>query len=320
LIGAERSLLSFVDAPVVVGDPDGRCVYVNPAFENRFGVGEAASTGKPLGELFGGGAREAVLRAVAEVCARGRSERFQLREAGIGYAAVASPIVAQDTRVGVVILLKEEVEGSERMLAILREIQDPLDEVQSTLDELLEQTGGRRNPRHRAELEVALRAVTRLRKWVDELGSALSGAAAAGQSTWQPAEVLHHVAARFEADVGTGATRFELLVPAALPDALGDGTKLEAMLLRLLRDRFDADPAPQTVTLGARTTGRGDARAVLISLTEQHAAGFEAAAVELPPLVREVVASCGGELHVAVEAGLGRVTLVRIAAPVPASG
>jgi PAS domain-containing protein len=27
------SLLDFIEAPVVVGDPDGRVVYVNPAFE-----------------------------------------------------------------------------------------------------------------------------------------------------------------------------------------------------------------------------------------------------------------------------------------------
>jgi hypothetical protein len=27
------SLLSFLDAPVLVGDPEGRAAYVNPAFE-----------------------------------------------------------------------------------------------------------------------------------------------------------------------------------------------------------------------------------------------------------------------------------------------
>lgn len=30
---SQPSLLSFLDAPVVVGDPDGRAAYVNPAFE-----------------------------------------------------------------------------------------------------------------------------------------------------------------------------------------------------------------------------------------------------------------------------------------------
>ena len=38
MTGAEQSLLSFLDAPVIVGDPEGRAVYVNPAFQSRFGI------------------------------------------------------------------------------------------------------------------------------------------------------------------------------------------------------------------------------------------------------------------------------------------
>ena len=59
------TLLAFLDAPVVVGDPEGRAAYVNPAFETRFAVASAAATGAPLASLFDGGVREAVLRAVA---------------------------------------------------------------------------------------------------------------------------------------------------------------------------------------------------------------------------------------------------------------
>jgi PAS domain-containing protein len=94
------SLLSFLEAPVLVGDPDGRAAYVNPAFEARFGVTAEGVTGQPLAVLFDGGLREAMLRAVAEACERGTTARFHLRHAGVGYAAVASPIVAEDARVG----------------------------------------------------------------------------------------------------------------------------------------------------------------------------------------------------------------------------
>ena len=54
--GAE-SLLSYLDAPIVVGDPEGRAVYVNPAFEQRFPRAGAQALGLPLAELFDGGAR-----------------------------------------------------------------------------------------------------------------------------------------------------------------------------------------------------------------------------------------------------------------------
>ena len=65
--GAE-SLLSYLDAPIVVGDPDGRAVYVNPAFEERFPRAGKSALGLPLAELFDGGAREAVLRGVVTAC------------------------------------------------------------------------------------------------------------------------------------------------------------------------------------------------------------------------------------------------------------
>ena len=32
----DSSLLAFLNAPVLVGDPEGRVVYLNPAFESRF--------------------------------------------------------------------------------------------------------------------------------------------------------------------------------------------------------------------------------------------------------------------------------------------
>jgi hypothetical protein len=137
-----RSLLDFLDAPVLVGDPDGRAVYVNPTFESRFGVRAADATGLPLAELFGGGGREAVLRAVASVCGGEGTVRFRLREGGEGYAALASPIVAERDRVGVVILLTQELAEDERLLAFHREAQEPLDELERCLSELAERAVG----------------------------------------------------------------------------------------------------------------------------------------------------------------------------------
>jgi PAS domain S-box-containing protein len=131
----ERSLLSFLDAPVLVGDPDGRTVYVNPAFEERFGVDREEACGTPLAQLFEGGGREAMLRAVATVCSDGESIHFRMREQGFGFAAVASPILADQGNVGVLILLKEEVEGGERLIHLHRQLSDAIEELGRTLDE-----------------------------------------------------------------------------------------------------------------------------------------------------------------------------------------
>ncbi|HEX2486535.1 MAG TPA: PAS domain-containing protein [Myxococcota bacterium] len=309
---AERSLLSFLDAPVVVGDPDGRAVYVNPAFEERFGQAADEVAGLPLAELFQGGGREAVLRAVAEVCERGESVRFPLRERGAGFQAVVSPITADEARVGAVILLKEEVEGVERLLALQREIADPLSELEATLQSLHEQTGGRRSPQHRADLEDALRALARVRKWCDELGDTLAGrATAAAAGRFDPAQLVRLVAQRLESRSGSSGPAIELLAPASLPLARGDAAKLEAILLRAAQDRVEADPAPAALTLGARCVGRDAARAVLVSLSERARPHAVLAPLREAALVAEVLAASGGALHVASDPALGRTTLLR---------
>ena len=90
---AGASLLDFLDEPVLVGDPEGRVIYANPAFEESFEFGPSAR-GMSFAQLFEGGGREAFLQAVAQVCETGETVRFRLREEGRGYIGVASPIEA----------------------------------------------------------------------------------------------------------------------------------------------------------------------------------------------------------------------------------
>jgi len=174
-----RSLLDYLDAPVLVGDPDGRVVHLNPSFESRFNVSLKKVQGGLVASLFDGGAREAMLRAVAEVLGGAGAVRFQLREAGCGYLAVASPISAEADRIGVVILLTEEMTGDQRMIECARSLQEPLDELTRCLGDFAEQIGGRRAERYRMMLDDAGAAVELLRKWADELQSLLCGTSAA---------------------------------------------------------------------------------------------------------------------------------------------
>jgi nitrogen-specific signal transduction histidine kinase len=169
------SLLDFLDAPVVIGDPDSRVVYVNAAFESSSRISSAAAKGQPLAGLFEGGGREAVLRAAAGACETGASVRFRLRLNEIGYAALASPIKANENSVGVVILLTEELENDPRVLALHREIHEPLDEITRCLAELSEATGGLRSSRYRQALDDGARALDAVRKHAEEIQKILDG-------------------------------------------------------------------------------------------------------------------------------------------------
>jgi PAS domain S-box-containing protein len=312
--GAERSLLSFVDTPILVGDPQGCAAYVNPAFEECFQVSREDVLGRSLAEIFEGGGREAVLRAVAEVCKLGESVRFRMRERGVGFAAAASPIQAGDENVGVVILLKEEVEGVERLIALHREIQDPLDELGGTLENLLEQVGGPRAERQRSLVEDGLQALARLRKWSEHVNAVLCGAptpSTSGEQT-DPAALLRSVARRVEGDVRARGAQLEVVTAYSLPRIHADAAQLEAILVRLVRDRLEADPAPTRLLLSARLQGADDTQAAILSLVERFP-GEAGEAFSPPALAKEVLASCGGTIRVTAVPAVGRATVIRLA-------
>ncbi len=309
--GAE-SLLSYLDAPIVVGDPEGRAVYVNPAFEARFPRAGAQALGLPLAELFDGGAREAVLRGVRSACDQCETARFRLRAGDVSYSAVASPIRTSGQAVGVVILFKEEVGAVERLLQLQREMQGALDELTGTLDTLVEQTGGRRSPQHRALVEDGIRAVTRLRKWSEEMQGVLAGRpVAAAADRIVVGDLLRRIgerAARLGAADGIAIT---MLLPGSLPELHGDEARIASALQRMVEARIAAAPKPDRLTIGARVVGKTKDRALLVSFAELRAGGFPAPFAD-GPVVLEALGEIGATRHGVASERLGRSTVVRL--------
>lgn len=312
------SLLNFIEAPCLVGDPEGRVVYVNDAFGRRFCGDGAEVQGAELVSLFEGGAREAILNAVAEVCAGGQTARFRLREGERGYLGLCSPIdapgEASGDRVGVVILLVDEPAIDAKLQAVQREIQEPLDEALSCLEQLIDQTGGRRNEVFRGAVERGLAALTRARKWSDELQAALAGRSGhvAHDARLDPVRLVHEVASRLEDSVGRSGLRLEVLVPAQLPPARGDAAVLEAALVRLLRLRVATADPTGPLTLSARTMGVGDRRAILISIVDRPRGSDEDAEEREPQSVAEAITPHGGRVHIVRIARAGRATSLRL--------
>lgn len=312
------SLLSFVDAPVVVGDPDGRAAYVNPAFESRFSCQAEAVTGQPLANLFDGGVREAVLGAVAEVCAQGSTVRFRVRQSSVGYAAVASPIVAEDARVGVVILLIETTDKEERLLALQREIQQPLDEFVRVFDELLDQNGGQGDEKHRTLVEDGVRALSRIRKWSEELHNLLGGvrrAASVRPPRLDPGRVVGEAAAQLKDEIETAAVGFEVQVHPDLPQVAGDGSRLELAVKHLLRHRLTDSGTVSSLRVAVRTISRHERTSVVIGVIDAHDGAATPAADPLEPeleLLRQVIDELHGDLRVTSDPETGRTTAIRL--------
>lgn len=171
-----RSLLDFIQSPVMVGDPDGRVVYVNPAFEADFGVPLDEVAGQPVANLFAGGGREAVLSALARVCGSQSvtdAERFGLLVDERGYKALASAVEAEGGRVGVILLLVREGAAEGRLQSFRREIQTPLDELYACLASVAERATGPDAQAQRLAIADGLRSLDRIHKWADALAASL---------------------------------------------------------------------------------------------------------------------------------------------------
>lgn len=309
-----NSLLDFLDAPVLVGDPIGRVIYVNAAFERAFRCDRESVAGQGLAEVFSGGAREAVLKAVADVCESGRVDGLRVREYGQGYLGKVSPIETGADRVGVIIELHDEPPPDARLVTYHREMDEPLSEVAGVLDEFLEETGGRRDERFRELLERGLTAMRRASKWSAELSSLLQGEQGArhADATHDPARVLRDVLQRVGGAFEAAGVELELLARARIPTARGDGELLQSALARLLLHRLACAQSGSTVTLSARAVGEGRHASLLVSVIDPLRGSREAGAeIEPEPRsVRQNIAVIGGRVKTFVDSVAGRVTVV----------
>src|SRR5262245_37955982 len=186
-----------------------------------------------------------MLRAVADVCARGTTARFHLRHAGVGYAAVASPIVAEDARVGVVVVLVEHGASDERLHALGKRIEQSCEGLGASLA-LLET---RLEARGDSELlESALRAHAQLLQAQLELDALLQGRPPPAPTTrFEPGRLLADIAARVRGDVEEGGGVLELRLPEDLPQVRGEPARLASALVDLLRERVAGRAATQVL-------------------------------------------------------------------------
>jgi len=303
------SLLGHLKAPILVGDPEGRVVYANATFLEKFCVDRDDPIGEPLAMVFGGGAREVVLQAIAQVLQRGQAARFQIREGGAGYSGLASPIEARDDRVGVVMVLLEEHGNDEHLAALAEEIGEPIGEAMRALKTVSERAGHVLREPEREALERGLRAAETAKKWLRELQVALRS----GKTQQGRFDVTHsiiRVRDRFQQE-SDEADRLELLMAPNLPRVMGSSVVFERLLGQLLRQRVDEARPGTPLTLLVRALGGTEPRAVIVSLVDLPDPDHRRATGLPPESVQQGMASMGGESACVEDSHLGRVTAMR---------
>jgi nitrogen-specific signal transduction histidine kinase len=304
------SLLAHLQTPILVGDPDGCIVYANPAFRDRFCQADEDPMGQPLAMVFGGGAREVVLTATAEVLERGQPARLQIREGEYGYAGLASPIEAEDDRVGVVMVLLEEQSSEDCLTGLADEIGEPIMEAIQALQGFSQNLAGRLGDEEQAILARGMRSIETAQKWLRELHVAIRGGKPQ-QGRFDVTNSILRVAERVTNESETKVD-LEVLMPPNLPRVAGTTVVFERLLTQLVRQRIEEAKADQPLTLLARTLGGDEPRGVLVSLVDVPDSSRRNATGHPPDAVQQGVASMGGEVVCVEDSSAGRVTLMRL--------
>ena len=306
----EISLLGFLQTPILVGDPDGCIVYANPSFRSCFCSDDEDPVGQPLAMVFGGGAREAVLSATVAVLDRGQASRMQIREGGTAYSGLASPIEAEDDRVGVVMVLLEEQSIDDHLAALADEIGEPITEALKSLQTLAPEVSGRLRKRHRELLEGALGALEDAQKFMRELHLVIRGGKPK-QGRFDVSIAIMRVAERAAREDGD-EIELQVLMPPDLPRVEGTATAFERLMGQLLRQRADEGKQGRRLTLLARTLGGDEVNGVLVSLVDFPDSTLRDPTGLPPEALTQGIAAMGGETICVEDSTIGRVTSMRL--------
>jgi nitrogen-specific signal transduction histidine kinase len=305
------SLLAHLQTPVLVGDPDGCIVYANPAFRSRFCQADTDPMGQPLAMVFGGGAREVVLTATAEVLERGQSARLQIREGDYSYTGLASPIEAEDDRVGVVMVLLEEQSNEDYLTGLTDEISEPIAEAMQAFRGLSQSLASHFAEEQQVAFERGLRSIETAQKWLRELQVAIRGGKPQ-QGRFDVTNSIMRVAERVTNDTETNVD-LEVLMPPNLPRVSGTTVVFERLLTQLVRQRIAEAKSDEPLTILARSFGGEEPRGVLVSLVDIPDSSRRNATGHPPEVVQQGMASMGGEVICVEDSSAGRVTLMRLA-------
>jgi len=306
----EMSLLGHLDAPILVGDPEGYIVYANQSFRDHFCGHDADPVGEPLAMVFGGGARENVLMATAEVLQRGQAARLTIREGENAYTGLCSPIETEDDRVGVVMVMLEEQSNEEHLTGLAEEIGEPIAEALQSMHQLSEKLTATLLDDQQGLLENALSKMEAAQKWLRELSVALRGGKAQ-QGRFDVANVVLRVSERMANDVPPSVD-LEVLMPPNLPRVSGATVVFERVLSQLLRQRIDESETGQPITILARAVGGDQAEGVLVSVVDVPDGGRRGPAGYPPEALKQAISQMGGEVICVEDAKLGRVTSMRL--------
>ncbi|UCD84203.1 MAG: PAS domain-containing protein [Deltaproteobacteria bacterium] len=334
MLNKMKTILTYLDTPIIIGDANNKLIYLNPAGEEVFQRKVMELVGKEVRELFSGDSWEGILETITQVRKQNRPSRISVEAGSRNFRASISPIIGDEEGfIGYVINLLDIAEGKVAdqlkadALIIVNQIRDPLLDIADTLNELKKKVSSGLKKEASRLIEKGLEDSQKVIRLVDELlgfPDAESKKPEVKQEELDISKIIKNTISDMEPFAKKEGVALEWTIPANLPKMLGDQEKLTYALNSLLGFSLNHTPAKGVITVSGKTGQKKDGRRPLIITVSDTGEGIDQA--ELPHLfdgnspkahseedepsvrlgaVKDIIEAHQGRISVVSEKGIG---------------
>ncbi len=275
MLNKMKTVLTYLETPIIIGDTNNKLIYLNPAGEEMFQRKVMELVGKELKELFSSDNWEKVLAAVTQVRKQRGSFRIGIEEGSRYFKTSISPIIGDDGGfIGYVISLLDitgdrEADQAKANLTsmLLNQLRGPLLNITNTFSELKSKALSEIKEKAGDLIEEGLQNSQQVMRLVDDLlasSEAEPGRLKIKQEELDISQIIKDSVRGMEPFAKREGVALEWTIPADLPKVSGDQEKLAYALISLLSFSLDHTPAKGVIAVSGKSGQKKDGRRPLI--------------------------------------------------------
>ncbi len=249
-----RTALAYFDEPILICDPKGILVYINPQGEKNFGLDYRMAVGRSIAELFPETVAQSLLLGLERLKKTVRAQRILVAENERGYFAHLNPIHQDNKLLGAIICLRTETD--EEMLqrlnrslfeSLLDQVYKPINQLTMLFSrELSDQKEFEKLYMHSQEL--VKKSISALNHLID-ISPILIGKIRLAKNRFHPLRVLKLAVRSFRARAERKNILLLRLDHKELGEVLGDEAKINRVLVIFLDQFLEYTPSGEIITL-----------------------------------------------------------------------
>jgi PAS domain S-box-containing protein len=329
MLNKMKTVLTYLETPIIIGDTNNKILYLNPAGEEIFRRKVMELVGKEVKELFSSANWENIQASITQVRRENTPSRIDLEEGSRYFKVSISPITGDDRGfIGYVIGLLDITKDKEadQMKAnftsmLIHQLRSPLLGITNTFSELKNKALPDFGEEASELIEEGLQNSQRVMRLVDDLlimSEAQPSKLKIEQEELEISQIIKNSVKGMEPFAEKDNVTLEWTAPPNLPRISGDQEKLTFALINLLSFSLDRTPMKGVISVSGKSSKEKDGQLSLIVTVSDTGEGIDP--VTLPHLFdyhsrKELSGQIGSPLRLAavkeiIEAHQGRISVV----------